>query len=161
MIVVGVDPGTRVTGYAFLEKRTNRIRVLGYGVIRCSGAITLPERLGRIHDGLKGLMETYSPQTMALENVFFAKYPRAALVLGHARGAIMVAARSLEVQVFEYPPSLVKQAATGKGSASKDQVSAMIQSHLQLKTPPTPSDAADALAVAFCHLIRNGAVNPD
>ena len=156
MIVLGVDPGTHRTGYAFLEDRNSRIRVLEYGVIRCKVKDELPLRLEQIHRELQALMKVYEPTHLALESIFFAKFPRAALILGHARGAIMVAAQTMGIPVAEYAPRLVKQATTGKGSASKEQVAALIQSHLGLKKPPTPADAADALAIAFCHLIQAG-----
>ncbi len=155
MIVLGVDPGTHRTGYAFLENRDSRIRVLEYGIIRCKAKDELPIRLEQIHRELQALMQVYHPTHLALESIFFAKFPRAALILGHARGAIMVAAQALGIPVAEYAPRLVKQAATGKGGASKEQVATLIQSHLGLKKPPTPADAADALAIAFCHLIQS------
>lgn len=163
MIVLGVDPGTLCTGYAFLEDRrgqadgagkAGRIQVLEYGTIRNRPADSLPGRLEKIHRELKTLMETYRPAHLALETIFFAKFARSALVLGHARGAIMVAAQSLGIAVAEYAPRLVKQATVGNGSASKERVATLIQSHLQLKKPPKPADAADALAIAFCHLIQ-------
>lgn len=152
--VLGVDPGTTVTGYAFLRERAGRIGVLEYGVIRNPGGTPLPARLGKIHRELRALIETYRPAEMALESIFFHKFARSALVLGHARGAIMVAAEEAGIPVAEYAPRLVKQSVVGRGSASKEQVGLLIQSHLQLKHPPTPSDAADALAIAFCHLIQ-------
>ena len=170
MIVLGVDPGTQRTGYAFLELRgregqlapglpaanVGRIRVLEYGVIRNRHSDPLPKRLEKIHRELRILMDTYRPECMALESIFFAKFAQSALILGHARGAIMVAAQSLGIEVAEYAPTLVKKAVVGTGSASKERVTAMIQSHLALKKPPTPADAADALAIAFCHLMRSG-----
>lgn len=154
LIVVGVDPGTVRTGYAFLERRNDRIRVLEYGVIRNRSEDPLPLRLEKIHRELRTLMETYRPTYLALESIFHSKFARSALVLGHARGAIMVAAQGLSIPVAEYAPSMVKKATVGKGSATKERVATMIQSHLQLKAPPTPEDAADALAIAFCHLIQ-------
>lgn len=155
MIVLGVDPGTVRTGYAFLERRNDRIRVLEYGIIRNSSDAPLPLRLAKIHKELSALMETYRPSHLALESIFHAKFARSALILGHARGAIMVAAQAMGVPVAEYAPSLVKKATVGKGNATKERVAALIQSHLQLKAPPTPADAADALAIAFCHMIQN------
>jgi crossover junction endodeoxyribonuclease RuvC len=166
VIVLGVDPGTQRTGYAFLETRREgvlvpghadgRIRVLEYGVIRNASADPLPRRLEKIHRELRVLMETYHPACLALESIFFAKFPQSALILGHARGAIMVAAQSMGIPVAEYAPKLVKRATVGTGSASKERVAALIQTHLGLKKPPTPADAADALAIAFCHLIQAG-----
>jgi crossover junction endodeoxyribonuclease RuvC len=154
MIVLGVDPGTAITGYAFLEERGGRVRVLEYGVVRSRTTDPLPKRLEKIHRELGVLIETYSPGAMALESAFHAKFPRASIVLGHARGAIMVAAASRGIDVAEYAPSLVKKAASGRGGASKDQVAALMQSHLQLRELPRPADAADALAVAYCHLLH-------
>lgn len=154
MIVLGVDPGTVVTGYAFLEDRGGRIAVLEYGIIRNRGGDPLPLRLAKIHTDLSALMETYRPAHMALESIFHAKFARSALILGHARGAIMVAAHAAGIPVAEYAPSLVKRATVGTGSATKERVAALIQTHLQLKQPPKPADAADALAIAFCHLIQ-------
>lgn len=154
MIVLGVDPGTHRTGYAFLENRNGRIRVLEYGVIRCKSDDPLPLRLEQIHRELKALMLVYSPVHMALESIFFAKFPQSALILGHARGAIMVAAQTLGIGVSEYAPQMVKKATVGTGRATKERVASMIQVHLGLKEIPTPADAADALAIAFCHLIQ-------
>jgi crossover junction endodeoxyribonuclease RuvC len=156
LIVLGVDPGTHRTGYAFLEKRAGRIRVLEYGVIRLKDGASLPHRLEQLHRELKALMEVYHPAQLALESIFFAKFPQSALILGHARGAIMVAAQNMGIGVSEYAPQMVKKATVGTGRASKDRVAAMVQTHLGLKQPPTPADAADALAIAFCHLIQAG-----
>jgi crossover junction endodeoxyribonuclease RuvC len=151
---MGVDPGTAITGYAFLEERAGKIRVLEYGVIRSHSRDPLPRRLEKIHRELGALIDTYAPKVLALESIFLAKFPQSALILGHARGAIMVAAQARGVPVEEYAPRLVKKAAVGRGGASKDQVAALMQSHLQLRDLPKPADAADALAVAFCHLLH-------
>ena len=99
-------------------------------------------------------METYHPDVLALESIFFAQFARSAMVLGHARGAIMVAAQSLKIPVAEYAPRLVKKAAAGSGAASKEQVASLMKTHLKLRELPKPADAADALAIAFCHLTR-------
>lgn len=152
MIAMGVDPGTAITGYAFLEERNSRLWVLEYGVVRSRPTDPLPQRLEKIHRELRQLMETYSPAALALESIFYAQFARSALVLGHARGAIMVAAHSLGIPVTEYAPRLVKKAAVGRGGASKEQVAALMKTHLQLRELPKPADAADALAIAFCHL---------
>jgi len=153
---MGVDPGTAATGYAFLEQRAGRIVVLEYGVVRSRPSDPLPRRLEKIHRELGVLIETYSPAVLALESIFLAKFPQSALILGHARGAIMVAAQARGIPVEEYAPTLVKKAVVGRGAASKDQVAALMQSHLQLRDLPKPADAADALAIAFCHLIHAG-----
>ena len=152
MIAMGVDPGTAITGYAFLEERGSRVAVLEYGVVRNRPTDPLPKRLEKIHRELRVLMETYHPDALALESAFFAKFVRSAMVLGHARGAVMVAAASLGIPVAEYAPRQVKQSATGRGGSSKEQVAALMQTRLQLKDIPKPADAADALAIAYCHL---------
>jgi crossover junction endodeoxyribonuclease RuvC len=157
VIVLGVDPGTAITGYAFLEERAGKIAVLEYGVVRSRASDPLPRRLEKIHRELGVLIDTYSPKVLALESIFLAKFPQSALILGHARGAIMVAAQSRGVPVEEYAPRLVKKAAVGRGGASKEQVAALMQSHLKLRDLPKPADAADALAVAFCHLLYDKA----
>jgi crossover junction endodeoxyribonuclease RuvC len=153
-LVVGIDPGSIRTGYAFLEWRQSRLRVLEYGVIRLRAGETLPLRLAHIQKELSALLKTYEPTSMALETIFHGKFARSALILGHARGAIMATAAAHEVPILEYAPTLVKQAVVGKGHASKTQVAALIQSHLGLKQLPQPADAADALAIAFCHLMQ-------
>ena len=154
MIAMGVDPGTAVTGYAFLEQKGGRIAVLEYGVVRSRATEPLPRRLEKIHRELGVLIETYSPSVLALESIFMAKFPQSAMILGHARGAIMVAAQSRGVPVEEYAPRLVKKAVVGRGGASKEQVAALMQVHLKLRDLPKPADAADALAIAFCHLLH-------
>lgn len=155
MIVLGVDPGTAVTGYAFLEERAGRITVLEYGVVRSRTSDPLPRRLEKIHRELGVLIETYAPEVLALESIFLARFPQSALILGHARGAIMVAAQARGIPVEEYAPRLVKKAAVGRGGASKEQVATLMQSHLMLRDVPKPADAADALAIAFCHLLHS------
>ena len=151
---MGVDPGTAVTGYAFLEERNSRLHVLEYGVVRNRSTDPLPLRLEKIHRELRQLMETYHPEALALESIFHAHFARSAMVLGHARGAIMVAAHSLGIPVSEYAPRLVKKAVVGSGAASKEQVAALMKTHLKLRELPKPADAADALAIAYCHLTR-------
>lgn len=154
VLVLGIDPGSIRTGYAFLEWRQNRLRVLEYGVIRMRDGDILPVRLGQIQRELSALIKTYEPNSMALETIFHGKFARSALILGHARGAIMATAAAQNLSIAEYAPTLVKQAIVGKGHASKAQVATMIQSHLGLRQLPQPADAADALAIAFCHLMQ-------
>lgn len=153
-LVVGIDPGSLRTGYAFLEARKKQIRVLEYGVIRAKEGESLPQRLARIQRELSVLLKTYQPSSMALESIFHGKFARSALILGHARGAIMATAAAQDLPIAEYAPNLVKQAVVGRGHASKSQVAALMQTHLGLRQLPTPADAADALAVAFCHWIQ-------
>jgi crossover junction endodeoxyribonuclease RuvC len=154
LIVAGIDPGSNATGYSFLKITGNSIIVLEYGVVRTKPSYSLPEKLKLIHDSLSHFFETYNPRDLAIETAFVAKYPQAALILGHTRGAIMVDAQTQGIKIHEYAPRVVKKSVVGSGRASKAQVASMIQKHLQLKQIPKPEDAADALAVAYCHLIR-------
>ena len=154
MIIAGIDPGSNLTGYSIVQIQPRRLSVLEYGVIRSKPREKLPEKLLRIYRSLNRIFTEYRPEHLALESAFVAKYPQAALVLGHTRGAIMVAAHALQLEIFEYSPRLVKKAVAGIGRASKRQVGEMVQRHFSLSKVPTPADTADALAVAYCHLLQ-------
>ncbi len=154
MIIAGIDPGSNITGYAFLEQQSGKIKVLEYGAIRTRKTDPLADKLNSIHKALSRLFENYCPDHLALETAFVAKYPQAALVLGHTRGAVMISARTQNIEIYEYEPRLIKKTIVGTGRASKRQTALMIQKRLLLEETPAPADAADALAVAYCHLIR-------
>jgi crossover junction endodeoxyribonuclease RuvC len=158
LIIAGIDPGSNSTGYGFLEQKSGRIIVLEYGAIHTRKSDTLADKLITIYEGLTQLFNNYRPDHLALETAFMAKYPRAALVLGHTRGAIMVAARIHNMEIYEYEPRLIKRSIVGIGRASKKQIASMIQKRLLLKEKPAPADAADALSVAYCHLIKQRSV---
>jgi crossover junction endodeoxyribonuclease RuvC len=152
LIILGIDPGTAVTGYGIVTRAASGALALAEcGVIRTPARSPLAERLRDIHEGVAELIERHSPDVMAVEGVFFGKNVRTAVVLGHARGAILVAASLKGLDVAEYPPSEVKSAVVGTGRATKEQVQFMVQRLLRLKTPPAPADAADGVAVALCH----------
>ncbi|HEX6923889.1 MAG TPA: crossover junction endodeoxyribonuclease RuvC [Longimicrobiaceae bacterium] len=162
MIVLGIDPGTAVTGYGVVTRAGDGLLSLREcGVIRTSGRAPLPERLREIFEGVSELLDRHSPDTVAVEGVFYGKNVRTAVVLGHARGAVLVAASMHDVRVAEYPPSEVKNAVVGAGRATKDQVSFMVQRLLRLREPPRPDDAADGVAVALCHHFRGSAPGAD
>lgn len=148
--VAGLDPGSRVTGWGVVEELRGRLRLVEYGVVRCRPADPLVTRLGVLHREIAAVMERLEPDEVAVESVFSAASAGSALTLGHARGAVLVAAAGRPVA--EYAPRAVKQAITGYGAAGKGPVAAMVARRLGLPTPPTPEDAADALAVAICHL---------
>ena len=148
-IILGIDPGSRITGYGIIEELNRKIRYIDSGCIRTSEG-ALSQRLLQIYDGICLLMDRYYPEEVAIEAVFMHKNASSALKLGHARGVAMVAAASHRVLVNEYSPREVKQSVTGYGAALKDQVSHMIVNLLMLNRKPQ-SDAADALAVAICH----------
>ena len=155
MIVLGIDPGTAVTGYGVVTRaRDGLLSLTECGIIRTSPRSDLADRLREIYEGVSDLVDRHQPDAVAVEGVFFGKNVRTAVVLGHARGAILVAASLQRVQVAEYPPSEVKSAVVGAGRATKDQVAFMVQRLLRLKEPPRPEDAADGVAVALCHHFR-------
>lgn len=155
MIVLGIDPGTAITGYGVVSRTEDgAISLLECGVIRTASRAPLPERLRDIYEGVTELLERHEPDAVAVEGVFFGKNVRTAVVLGHARGAILVAASLRQLDVAEYPPSEVKSAVVGTGRATKEQVQFMVQKLLRLREPPRPDDAADGVAVALCHCFR-------
>ena len=149
MKILGIDPGSRFTGFGIIEVNGDRIIALHHGVIK-TGAGAFPERLGIIFNGILELVEEFSPDEVAVESVFISKNAGSALKLGQARGAAICAVVSRGVPVAEYSPRSVKQAIVGRGGADKAQVQHMIRILLQLKEMPV-EDAADALAVALCH----------
>jgi crossover junction endodeoxyribonuclease RuvC len=157
LIVLGIDPGTAVTGYGVVSRAdAGTVSLVECGVIRTTSHAPLPERLRDIYEGVSELMERHRPDAVAVEGVFFGKNVRSAVVLGHARGAILVAASLHQVDVAEYPPSEVKAAVVGAGRATKEQVAFMVQRLLRLREAPRPHDAADGVAVALTHCFRGG-----
>ena len=151
MIILGIDPGSITTGYAFLETGENKVRVLEYGVLHAPAGHALEDRLLHIVTELERLLDKYHPVSLGMEGVFFAKNARSALVLGHIRGAILVACRKRGLSYSEYSPRVVKQAITGDGGASKEQVANMVFARLGISGGDLPLDASDALAIAWTH----------
>ena len=152
MIVVGVDPGAGTTGYGVVSRASNGvISLIECGVIRTDPATPLPKRLKEIYDGVTDVLTRHNASVVAVEGVFYAKNVHTTVVLGHARGAILLAATMKDIAVAEYSPAEIKSAVVGNGRATKEQVQFMIQRLLRLKEPPRPSDAADGVAVALCH----------
>ncbi|BFM20981.1 crossover junction endodeoxyribonuclease RuvC [Gilvimarinus japonicus] len=147
---MGVDPGSRKTGFGLVNWAGGQYEYVTSGVIRVP-EVSLPERLKVIFDGVTSLIEQYMPQEFAIEQVFMAKNAGSALKLGQARGAAIVAAVNHEVPVFEYEARKVKQAVVGSGAADKLQVQHMVKTLLKLPAAPQ-EDAADALAIALCHI---------
>jgi len=154
MLVLGIDPGSLITGYAFVESSSPRIehlKVLEYGIIRANPRSALFARLNHICGELEQRIREYAPSLLIMEESFYAKNAHTALVLGHARGAIMATAMRYCTEFAEFSPRAIKQAVTGHGAASKERVALMIQKHLRLAEKPQPADAADALAVAWTY----------
>jgi len=155
-IVLGIDPGSRITGYGVVQMSAGKLTYLGSGCIKLartggSTDIALATRLKMIHDGVQQLIEQFQPTEFAVEQVFMARNPDSALKLGQARGAAIVAAALADLPVHEYAARAVKQAVVGTGGAAKEQVQHMVKHMLKLPRMPQ-ADAADALAVAICHL---------
>lgn len=151
MIVLGVDPGAACTGYGVVARSGGAVSLLECGIVKTDPLMPLPQRLREIYEGVTEVLDRHRVQTVAVEGVFFAKNARTAIILGHARGAILLAATMKDLPVSEYSPAEIKNAVTGTGRATKEQVQFMVQRLLRLKEPPRPSDAADGVAVALCH----------
>ncbi len=150
--ILGIDPGSRCTGYGIVDIRGSQLSPVAWGVIRTDGAGSFPDRLFEIHEKLSDLIRRHGPTEAAVEKVFLAKNPASALKLGQARGAAIVACRVLGVAVHEYSAKEIKLAATGNGAAPKDQVAAMVRRLLGVRGE-IPADASDALAMAFCRAV--------
>lgn len=156
-IILGIDPGSRITGYGIVREVQRKISYVDSGCIRTSEG-DLSDRLLQIYDGICQLMDDFRPDEVAIEEVFMHQNPSSALKLGHARGVAMVAAASHRVKISEYSAREVKQSLVGYGAAEKIQVKHMVVSMLMLNRPPQ-NDAADALAIAICHChMRNGLI---
>jgi len=152
MVIFGIDPGSERTGYGCIDSDGRRHRLVACGSLSAPPDTSFPGRLQSIHQGLVALLAEHHPTCVAIENIFHAKNVRSALRLGHARGVALVAAASAGVPVFEYTPAEIKRAVVGFGRAEKQQVGQMVKLLLALEAVPTPHDAADALAIAICHV---------
>ncbi len=152
MRVFGIDPGCDRTGYGCVDSDGRRHRLVTYGAVRTAPASSFGQKLAIIHRTLASLLAECRPECVAIENLFHAVNVRSALKLGHARGVAMLAAVEAGLEVAEYTPAEIKRAVVGYGRAEKPQVQQMIQLLLGLEQRPSPHDAADALAVAICHL---------
>jgi len=152
VVVLGIDPGTAVTGYGvILRTPTGGVTLRECGVIETSAGRPLLERIRDIYDATAALIERHAPVAVSVEDVFQGKNAQTALKLGHARGAILLAVAHARVAVAEYAPREIKKAVVGNGNATKDQVAFMVQQQLRLKSAPAPADAADGVAAALCH----------
>jgi len=150
--IFGIDPGSERTGYGCIEVIGSRHHLVIYGSIAAPAHSTFPEKLKHIHSGLVALLARHRPDCVAVETIFYARNVRSALKLGHARGVALLAASEAGLTVVEYAPAEIKRAVVGYGRAEKHQVQQMVKLLLGLDAPPSPHDAADALAVAICHV---------
>jgi len=149
--ILGVDPGSRATGYGVVDEQNGELRVVDCGVIRADPETPASQRYLAIHDGLEALIGRHRPDVVAVESLFFCKSASSAIKLAQVRGVVLLAAAEAGLEVYEYAPRRVKQAVVGRGAASKEQVQQMTKALLGLPEVPKPADAADALAVAICH----------
>ncbi len=152
MRVIGFDPGLSVTGFGVVDKHRTQIRAVCYGTIRPPKNLSLPERLKHLYLEASKLIQTYSPDVLAIEDTFYQKNVKSSMKLGQARGALLLAGANADLPCKEYAPRKVKQSVVGNGAATKEQVQYMIQNILNLEELPTPTDASDALAIGVCHL---------
>jgi crossover junction endodeoxyribonuclease RuvC len=155
MIVLGIDPGLANTGYGVVERRCGRLCALDGGVITTRPEAPMQIRLAAIHRRVSDLLHEHLVTVISLEDVYFGKNVSSAFAVGQARGVVMLAAGQRRLDVMSYTPQQVKHSVCGSGRADKDQVARMVQSLLALPAPPHPEHAADALAIAICHI--NGA----
>ena len=155
-VALGIDPGTAIVGYAIVMAQGSELSLLACDVIRTPAKMALAERLVRIYKELTTIIARHKPQEAAMEELFFAKNARTAMTVGQARGVAMLALASNGLSIGEYTPKQVKQAVTGYGGADKNQVGEMVRILLKLSAIPQPDDAADAAAIAICHLHTAG-----
>lgn len=154
MIILGVDPGTNITGYGLIEYTNNKFRIISHGVIKLPSTKSLSERLEIIYDELDKLLKTFKPNEFAIETAFYGKNVQSAMKIGYARGVSLLAAVHNKIPASEYSPGEVKKAVVGKGAASKQQVNFMVQAILNVKKIKFKPDESDALAIALCHAFR-------
>jgi len=152
-VVVGIDPGTAITGYGIIREHENGdLEWVSHGVVKTPSDWDEPQRLLELYHKLNEIFASYKPDCCAVEKLFFQKNVKTAIQVGQGRGAALIAAAEAELSVGEYTPLEIKQAVVGYGNADKQQVQKMVKVLLDLKEIPKPDDAADALAVAICHL---------
>ena len=154
MVVLGIDPGTQVTGYGVVSGASSTsMTLIECGVIRTQARDPLPSRLKEIHDGVSELLKRHHPDVLSIEDVFYARNVRTTVTLGHARGVILLAGQQAGVRVHEMSPAEIKKSVVGSGAATKEQVQFMLTRLLRLKSVPRPSDAADGVAAALAYMM--------
>lgn len=157
MIILGVDPGTLITGYGLVESTNGKMSIIASGAITNISSNPMPRRLQTIFEELSRLIQEFHPTEFAVETSFYGKNAQSALKLGQARGVVLVTATSNRLPISEYSPREVKKAIVGSGTASKEQVQYMVKTMLKMRSIPKYFDITDALAVAICHIHRRGA----
>ena len=152
MRVIGVDPGTAITGWGIVEGEGNELKLVACGTINTMAGTPLPQRLAVIYQGLVKIIQQWQPKSAAIEELFFSRNAKTAMTVGQGRGVAILALVHANLPIVEYKPLEVKQAVTGYGGADKLQIQQMVKLLLSLDDIPRPDDAADALAIAICHL---------
>jgi crossover junction endodeoxyribonuclease RuvC len=156
MKILGIDPGYAILGYGIVEKKGNSFTTHDYGAVTTDSKEEMTNRLKHVYNTLMDIISQFEPDAASIEELFFNTNSKTALLVGQARGVAMLACANSGVAVYEYTPLEIKQALVGYGRADKKQVQAMVKTILNLKTPPKPDDAADALAAAICHSHSSG-----
>jgi crossover junction endodeoxyribonuclease RuvC len=152
--IVGIDPGLKVTGYGVIRPSGGEIALVEGGIVRTDLGAPLEERLRQLHAQVAEVLAAHPPQVVVVEDLYSQyAHPRTAILMGHARGVVYLAAAEAGAEVVAYPPALVKRSLTGNGRASKEQVARMVTQLLRLGEPPRPEDVTDALALALCHCV--------
>jgi len=153
--VIGVDPGLSITGFGILDYKGGQIRTVAFGTIKPPVKESLANRLEYLNSHMTELLEKFEPNDFAIEDTFFSQNVKSALLLGQARGVLLLAAASKGIPTMDYAPRKVKQSVVGNGAADKKQVQYMVQQILGMKEPPKPLDVSDALAIGLCHINQN------
>ena len=154
MRVLGIDPGLRTTGFSILDCKLKKLSLVAYGTIRPKINESIPKRLNYLFQETNKILDKFSPDFFSIEDMFYSQNVKTAMLLGQARGAMIIAASQADIPIFEYAPRKVKMSVCGNGAASKEQVLYMIMNILKLKEPPKPMDVSDAIAVGICCLIQ-------
>ena len=152
MRVLSVDPGLGITGFSIMDTKRNQTHLSAYGTIKPKSKDTLPKRLNYLFEEMNKILDQFSPDVMAIEDAFYSKNVKSAMILGQARGSLILAAAQADIPIHEFAPRKVKMSVCGNGAASKVQVSYMVTQILKLKEPPKPLDVSDAMAVGLCYI---------
>ena len=152
MRILGVDPGISITGFSIIESNRNQSSLSAYGTVKPNQKDSLPKRLNYLFEEMNKILDQFNPDILSLEDAFYSKNIKSAMVLGQARGAIILAAAQANIPIFEFAPRKVKMSVCGNGAASKEQVAYMVTKILKLKVQPKPLDVSDAMAVGLCYI---------
>lgn len=151
MRILGIDPGYAILGYGIIDKKGNRYSVCDYGVVTTNPSMAMPDRLKYLYTQIMEIIHEYEPDVVSIEELFFNTNSKTALLVGQARGVVILACANSDIEIREYTPLQIKQGLVGYGRADKKQVQAMVKAILNLNEVPQPDDTADALAAAICH----------